>query len=76
MTKSINKQVEAQGVKKLDSFKGFETLNSKELQEIEGGCFIFDAWNFIKKHTRVVIMTIRDQVTGDYIATGVGIEVR
>ena len=33
-------QVEAQGVKKLDSFKGFETLNSKELQEIEGGCFI------------------------------------
>ena len=24
MTKSINKQVEAQGVKKLDSFKGFE----------------------------------------------------
>jgi len=29
-------------VKKLDSFKGFETLNSKELQEIEGGCFIFD----------------------------------
>ena len=33
-------QVEAQGVKKLDSFKGFETLNSKELQGIEGGCFI------------------------------------
>ena len=33
-------QVEAQGVKKLDSFKGFETLNSKQLQEIEGGCFI------------------------------------
>lgn len=76
MTKSINKQVEAQGVKKLDSFKGFETLNSKELQEIEGGSWIGDAWNFIKKHTRVVIMTIRDQVTGDYIATGVGIEVR
>ena len=37
MTKLINKQVEAQGAKKLDSFKGFETLNSKELQEIEGG---------------------------------------
>ena len=35
-------QVEAQGVKKLDSFKDFETLNSKQLQEIEGGCFIFD----------------------------------
>ena len=48
MTKSINKQVEAQGVKKLDSFKGFETLNSKELQEIEGGSWIGDAWNFIK----------------------------
>ena len=30
-------QVEAQGVKKLDNFKGFETLNSKQLQEIEGG---------------------------------------
>lgn len=76
MTKSINKQVKAQGAKKLDSFKGFETLNSKQLQEIEGGSWIGDAWNFIKKHTRVVIMTIRDQVTGDYIATGVGIEVR
>lgn len=73
---TLNQQVEAQGVKKLDSFKGFETLNSKELQEIEGGSWIGDAWNFIKKHTRVVIMTIRDQVTGDYIATGVGIEVR
>ena len=35
-----------------------------------------DITDFIKKHTRVVIMTIRDQVTGDYIATGVGIEVR
>ena len=37
MTKSINKQVEAQGVKKLDSFKGFQELNVQELQEIEGG---------------------------------------
>jgi len=63
-------------VKNLDSFKGFETLNSKELQEIEGGSWIGDTWNFIKKHIRVVIMTIRDQVTGDYIGTGVGIEVR
>ena len=62
---TLKQQVEAQGVKKLDSFKGFETLNSKELQEIEGGSWI-----------GVVIMTIRDQVTGDYIATGVGIEVR
>ena len=34
MTKSINKQVEAQGVKKLDSFKGFQELNVQELQEI------------------------------------------
>ena len=24
-------------MKKFDSFKGFETLNSKQLQEIEGG---------------------------------------
>ena len=31
------KQVEAQGVKKLDSFKGFQELNVQELQEIEGG---------------------------------------
>ena len=37
MTLKRTQQVEAQGVKKLDSFKGFETLNSKELQEIEGG---------------------------------------
>ena len=34
---TLKQQVEAQGVKKLDSFKGFETLNSKQLQEIEGG---------------------------------------
>jgi len=40
MTLKRTQQVEAQGVKKLDSFKGFETLNSKELQGIEGGCFI------------------------------------
>lgn len=73
---TLKQQVEAQGVKKLDSFKGFETLNSKQLQEIEGGSWIGDTWNFIKKHIRVVIMTIRDQVTGDYIGTGVGIEVR
>lgn len=44
MTKSINKQVEAQGVKKLDSFKGFQELNAKELQEIEGG-FRFNFFN-------------------------------
>ena len=30
-------QVEAQGVKKLDSFKGFQELNSKELRKVEGG---------------------------------------
>ena len=63
-------------MKKFDSFKGFETLNSKELQGIEGGSWIGDTWNFMKKHIRVVIMTIRDQVTGDHIGTGVGIEVR
>ncbi len=51
-------------------------MNAKELQEIEGGSWIGDAWNFIKKDIRVVIMTIRDQVTGDHIGTGVGIEVR
>ena len=49
MTLKRTQQVEAQGVKKLDSFKGFETLNSKQLQEIEGGSWIGDAWNFIKK---------------------------
>ena len=76
MNSKRTQQVEAQGVKKLDSFKGFETLNSKELQEIEGGSWIGDAWDFLKKHIRVVIMTIRDQVTGDHIGTGVGIEVR
>ena len=51
-------------------------MNVQEIQEIEGGSWIGDAWNFIKKHIRVVIMTIRDQVTGDHIGTGVGIEVR
>lgn len=44
MTKSINKQVEAQGAKKLDSFKGFQELNSKELREVEGG----DGYPFFK----------------------------
>jgi len=37
MRKLINKQVEAQGAKKFDSFKGFQELNVQELQEIEGG---------------------------------------
>ena len=73
---TLNQQVEAQGVKKLDSFKGFQELNVQELQEIEGGSWIGDAWDFLKKHVRVVIMTIRDQITGDHIGTGVGIEVR
>ena len=58
------------------NFDAFEALNEQELQEIEGGSWIGDAWDFIKKHIRVVIMTIRDQVTGDHIGTGVGIEVR
>ena len=34
-------QVEAQGAKKLDSFKGFQELNSKELREVDGGLNIF-----------------------------------
>ena len=36
-TKLQSKQKEPNKQKKFDSFKGFETLNSKQLQEIEGG---------------------------------------
>ena len=66
MTKSINKQVEAQGVKKLDSFKGFQELNVQELQEIEGGNFIDRAWQWMKKHVSIRPKTfpVRDQITG------------
>ena len=31
---TLKQQVEAQGAKKLDSFKGFQELNVQELQEI------------------------------------------
>lgn len=63
---TLKQQVEAQGAKKLDSFKGFETLNSKELQEIEGGNFIDRAWQWMKKHVSVRPKTfpMRDQITG------------
>ena len=37
MTNKIKQQVEARGVKELDSLKGVEALSVKELQEIEGG---------------------------------------
>lgn len=37
MDKQIKKQVEAQGVKKLDSIKGVQALNMQELKEVEGG---------------------------------------
>ena len=37
MTLKRTQQVETQGVKKLDSFKDFQELNSKELREVEGG---------------------------------------
>ena len=40
-TKLQSKQKEPNKQKKLDSFKGFETLNSKQLQEIDGGLNIF-----------------------------------
>ncbi|ACU92653.1 hypothetical protein Coch_1098 [Capnocytophaga ochracea DSM 7271] len=49
MTLKRTQQVEAQGVKKLDSFKGFETLNSKELQGIEGGCGHLNIMNIIER---------------------------
>ena len=48
MTKSINKQVEAQGAKKFDSFKGFQELNSKELRKIEGGGFGPFYWGLLR----------------------------
>ena len=66
MRKLINKQVEAQGAKKLDSFKGFQELNVQELQEIEGGNFIDRAWQRMKKHVSIRPKTVpvRDQITG------------
>ena len=48
MTKSINKQVEAQGAKKFDSFKGFQELNSKELRKVEGGGFGPFYWGLLR----------------------------
>ncbi len=35
MTNKLTKQVEVQGMKKLDSIKGVQALNAKELKEIE-----------------------------------------
>lgn len=63
---TLKQQVEAQGVKKIDTFKGFETLNSKELQEIEGGNFIDRAWQWMKKHVSIRPKTfpMHDQITG------------
>lgn len=37
MKKHFKKQVEVQGIKKLDSIKGVQTLDAKELREIDGG---------------------------------------
>lgn len=37
MKNHFNKQVEVQGIKKLDSVKGVQALDAKELREIEGG---------------------------------------
>ena len=48
MTLKRTQQVEAQGVKKLDSFKGFQELNSKELKEVEGGCVHLNILNIIE----------------------------
>ncbi|WP_172914659.1 hypothetical protein [Capnocytophaga canis] len=48
MTNKLTKQVEVQGMKKLDSIKGVQALNAQELKEIEGGhllqCFIVLMW--------------------------------
>ncbi|ATA74722.1 hypothetical protein ACILDT_07175 [Capnocytophaga canis] len=37
MTNKLTKQVEVQGMKKLDSVKGVQALDTKELKEVEGG---------------------------------------
>lgn len=37
MTNNLKRQVEVQGMKKLDNVKGVQALDARELQEIEGG---------------------------------------
>ena len=46
MKNHFKKQVEVQGMKKLDSIKGVQTLEAKDLKEIEGGFFGFGPWGF------------------------------
>ncbi|MFJ1322786.1 class IIb bacteriocin, lactobin A/cerein 7B family [Capnocytophaga canis] len=41
MTNKLTKQVEVQGMKKLDSIKGVQALNAQELKEIEGGWVVW-----------------------------------
>ena len=36
-------------MKKLDNFKGFQELNSKELKEVEGGCVHLNIMNIIER---------------------------
>jgi len=59
-------------VKKLDTFKGFQELNSKKLREVEGGSWIGDAWRWLKKHAyvRPTTIPIYDQITGQPIGGG------
>ncbi len=47
MTNKFKQQVEARGVKKLDSLKGVETLSVQELREIEGG-FSFNLFGIVE----------------------------
>lgn len=56
MTNNLKRQVEVQGMKKLDNVKGVQTLNANELKQIEGGGF----WSWIKKHLGIGTVTIPD----------------
>ncbi|GIM52132.1 hypothetical protein CAPN004_11620 [Capnocytophaga cynodegmi] len=40
MKNHFKKQVEVQGMKKLDNIKGVQTLEAKDLKEIEGGWIV------------------------------------
>lgn len=71
MKREFNQQVEAQGVKALDSVKGVEALSVKELKVIEGGGFI----DWCKRHLRPKVFAIRDQITGEKITDAYGVSV-
>ncbi|WP_172917828.1 hypothetical protein [Capnocytophaga canis] len=73
MTNKLTKQVEVQGMKKLDSIKGVQALDAKELREIDGG----SVWKWIRKHVGVWFRAKREPITGEfqYYEGGIGLNI-